>query len=167
MKELNNKLTNGYYIITALQPADKLKTRDKDYISAGTINWLTQVSFEPTIIAIAVGQKSHLNETINYSERFTVHVLNKSNESMVEAFSQDSEIKENSINGFPFKEVKNQIILSNVESYYSCEVISHQHVGDHFVYFGKVTAATIQKDSNEVLSTVEKPSAYRPQIASI
>lgn len=68
------KMTYGYSVVTALKAGDEMKTRDEDYIAAGTINWAMQTSFELPILAVAVGQKSHLNETIDYSSHFTLRL---------------------------------------------------------------------------------------------
>ena len=160
-----NKLTYGHYILTALKPGEDLETRDRDYIAAGTINWASQVSFEPEIIAVVVGQKSDLNETINYSERFTLHILGAHHSDMVKAFGSKSEIKDGKINGYSFSKKDGQVLLDDSIGYIECEVKEHLHLGDHFIYFGEVKVKKVTDGDADVLSTKELQINYREEIA--
>ena len=166
MNSILKKLTYGHYILTALKPGKEMETRERDYIAAGTINWASQISFEPAMIAVTVGQKSDLNETINYSERFTLHILGEQNKEMVEAFGSKSAISDGKINGYPFSKKDGQVILENTIGYIKCEVKKHLHLGDHFIYFGEVIAQKSMDDKTPVLCTKDHPVKYSEEIAN-
>lgn len=167
MKNILTKLTYGHYILTARKEADELKTRDSDYIAAGTVNWASQVSFDPPMIMVAVGQKSDLNETIDYSERFTLHLLDKENSQMVENFGSDSDIKDGRINGHPFSKKDHQVILNDTAGYIECKVKKSMNIGDHTIYFGEVVSAEMQKGEADLICTMDVPSNYTEAVAEI
>lgn len=167
MKDILNKLTYGHYILTARKEADELKTRDKDYIAAGTVNWASQVSFDPPTIMIAVGQKSDLNETIDYSERFTLHLLGKENSEMVEDFGNKSEIGDGKINGHSFTKKDHQVILDDTAGYIECKVTKSMNIGDHTIYFGEVVSADMQNAEADLICTMDVPSNYTEAVAEI
>jgi flavin reductase (DIM6/NTAB) family NADH-FMN oxidoreductase RutF len=167
MKNISKSFTYGHYILTARKEAGEMKTRDKDYIAAGTVNWISQVSFEPPMVVIAVGQKSDLNETINYSERFTVHFLGKDNEDMVEAFASKSRIEADKINGFSFHKKDHQVILDGVAGYAECKVVKEFNSGDHTVYIGEVVAAELPDEGAELICSKDVHANYTPEKAEV
>mgnify|MGYP006267057127 CR=1 FL=1 len=138
MIDILRKMTYGHYILTARKVGDELKTRDKDYIAAGTVNWATQTSFHPPMIAVAVEHDADLNETIDYSEHFTLQLLGEDNREMVNAFGTKSNVNGDEINGYPFKKVGGQAILQNTVGYVICEVKETVNAGDHRLYIGEV-----------------------------
>jgi flavin reductase (DIM6/NTAB) family NADH-FMN oxidoreductase RutF len=166
MSKLDHKFTYGYYILTALKKADKLKTRDKDYIAAGTINWISQVSFSPKIFSVAVAQHSDLNETIDYSERFTIHVLSSDHKEYVKAFGKKSTIEDNKINGVPYQKINNEAIIDDTLGYLTCKVVESHNMGDHTIYYGEVIDEHSKKDE-KALNTSEFPIEYTKEKAKI
>ncbi|WP_127846763.1 flavin reductase family protein [Psychroflexus aestuariivivens] len=166
MSKLTQNFTYGYYIVTALKKSDNLKTRENDYIAAGTVNWVSQVSFAPEIISVAVGQKSDLNETIDYSEHFTIHLLSKDHKEYVRKFGTKSNIEDGKINGVPFKKQNDQAIIEDTIGYLTCKVVKSLNMGDHTVYFGEVVNEEIHKDK-EALCTMQLPSEYTKEKAEV
>ena len=166
MSKLTNKFTYGYYILTALKKSEDLETRDNDYIAAGTVNWVSQVSFSPEIISVSVGQKSDLNETIDYSGYFTIHLLSKDHTEYVEKFGSKSTIEDGKINGVAFKKQNDQAIVEDTLGFLTCKVVKSQNVGDHTVYFGEVINEEILNDKHP-LCTMQLPSQYTEDKAEI
>lgn len=153
------KLTYGYYILTAVKPGDELKTRDKDYIAAGIINWASQVSFEPLQVGVSVQADSHLNETIDYSKSFTLHILSENQKDFIEAFSEDSEITSNLINGIPYTMKDDRISFENVLASIPCDLSNSVRCGDHTLHIGEVVSGHVLGHSSP-LTTVKRPSNY-------
>lgn len=166
MSNLTEKFTYGYYIMTALKKADNLKTREDDYIAAGTVNWVSQVSFSPEMISVAVGQKSDLNETIDYSNHFTLHLLSSDHKDYVKTFGVKSTIEDGKINGVPYKKQNDQAIIEDTLGFITCKVVKSQNVGDHTVYFGEVVNEEAHKDK-DALCTMQLPSEYTKDKAEI
>ncbi|MFD0932322.1 flavin reductase family protein [Psychroflexus salinarum] len=166
MSKLTSKFTYGYYVMTALKKGDNLKTQENDYIAAGTVNWVSQVSFSPEIISVAIGQKSDLNETINYSEHFTIHLLSEDHKDYVKKFGVKSTIEDGKINGAPFKKQNDQAIIEDTLGYLTCKVVKSLNMGDHTVYFGEIINEKVQKDK-KALCTMQLPSEYTKDKAEI
>ena len=160
-----SQITNGYYIVTALKRAEEMETRDKDYIAAGTVNWLTQVSFDPLQVAVSVGLFSDLNETIDKSQGFTVHVLRKDQQELIEKFAQKSDIQSTTINGISFSRTGEQAILDLPCTTIECKLKDSVRVGDHTMHIGEVQKMVDHEV--EPISTVEHPTQYTPDKVSV
>lgn len=159
MSDLERKFTYGYYILTALKKGENLKSRDEDYIAAGTVNWVTQVSFSPVIVSVAVGQQSELNETIDYSQQFTLHLISEDQKEWITKFGRKSTIEDGKINGVPFQKENDQAILKDSMGFLSCKVVESLNMGDHTVYFVEVIFEQSNKNQ-EPLCTMQLPSEY-------
>lgn len=154
------KLSNGYYILTAVKPGDELKTRDKDYIAAGIINWATQISFDPLQVAVAVKIDSHLNETIDYSDSFSLHLLSDEQKDWVDSFSTKSEITEDKINGMPYTLKDDHIEFEDTLATIACTLSDSVRCGDHTLHIGEVKEARVLKEGKP-LTTQERKSTYQ------
>ncbi|MEM0994616.1 MAG: flavin reductase family protein [Bacteroidota bacterium] len=161
------KMTYGHYIVTAIKSGDELKTREKDYIAAGTVNWVSQVSFEPAMFAIAIGLKSDLNETIDYSEHFTIHILSDEEQDWVEKFGANSTIKDGKINGISFQKQDNALILPNSIGYFTCKVEKSMNNGDHTLHIGKVVDQKLHEAAMRPLCTNQLKIKYKLELADV
>lgn len=166
MSTLAHKFSYGYYILTALKKGDSLKTREEDYIAAGTVNWVSQVSFSPEIFSVAVAQKSDLNETIDYSQQFTLHVLTEDHKNYIKTFGEESTIKNGQINGVSFQKINDQAIIEDTAGHLTCKVIKSINLGDHTVYFGEVIHGQVDKDK-EGLNTSQHRLEYTQDKAEV
>lgn len=154
------KITNGYYLATAIKPSEELKTRDEDYIAAGTVNWVSQVSFEPPMVCLSVEVDSHLNETIDYSGKFTLHVLSDKQLDLIEKFADTSEITDQHINGVAYEKNGDRLLLKDTIAFIECRLKNSVRCGEHTVHFGEVIDSGVNENIAP-LSTVAVPSAYQ------
>ncbi|HKK88486.1 MAG TPA: flavin reductase family protein [Saprospiraceae bacterium] len=160
MNKALQKLSNGYYILTAVKPGEELKTRDKDYIAAGIVNWVSQISFEPLQIVVSVRVDSHLNETIDYSTSFTLHVLSEKQKDLINKFSADSEVTNEHINGVPYSFKNGQIMFDDAIARIECTLNQSVRAGDHTLQIGEVGKCEVLEDTDP-LTTRERPSRYQ------
>lgn len=100
-----------------------------------------------------------MNETIDYSEHFTIHLLSKNYEAYVKKFDEKSTIENGKINGIPFNKRNGQAIIEDTLGYITCKVMKSLNVGDHIVYFGEIINEEIYEDV-EALSTTQLPFKY-------
>lgn len=161
-QEIMEAITNGYYIVTALKPAHEMETRNEDYLAAGTVNWVTQLSFKPTLVGISVALFSDLNETIDKSGSFTIHVLSDKHMNWVDKFATKSEITDSTINGINFKKVNEEVILEDTMATIKCNLKESVRCGDHTQHIGEVVEAN-RNGKIAPLSTVAVPSTYKPE----
>ena len=71
----------GLYVLTAESPAG---------ISAATVNWVTQASFAPPLVAVGVKVDSHAHSLIKESKTFALNVLGKGQQAMAFTFFKPS-----------------------------------------------------------------------------
>jgi len=167
MNSIFNKLTYGYYIVTALKSGDELKTREKDYLAAGTVNWVTQLSFAPPMMGVAIGQMADLNETIDYSKHFTIHILSEEQKDWIKKFSGDSIIEAGKINGVPYEKKENALILPGTIGYITCKVEKSVNNGDHTFHIGRVVAHDLDQNEKDPFCTKEQAPQYSPEKAEV
>lgn len=135
------KITYGFYIVTTRKPSEEMSTRDKDYIAAATVSWVSQASFDPPQVTVAIQKQTDLHETVEKSRIFAVNIVGKDDQDMLKPFAEGSNIEGNKINGFTFKDGETGApILDEVPAYFECKVINDFSDGDHSVYLGEVVA---------------------------
>jgi len=137
------KITYGFYIVTAKKDSEEMSTRDKDFIAAGTISWISQGSFEPPLVTAAVRKQSDLHETIEKSRHFNINIVGKDGKEMLSKFAKDSKIEGNKINGYGFGEGSNGVpVLDDVPAYLECKVHEDITIGDHSIFVAEVTGGS-------------------------
>ena len=139
------KITYGFYIVTARKSSEEMSTRDQDFIAAGTVSWVSQASFEPTLVTVAVKKQSDLHETIEKSRYFAVNIVGKNNEDMPAPFAEDTKIEGNKINGYAFEDGKTgSPVLTDVPAYFECKVVEDITIGDHSIFVSEVVAGGVR-----------------------
>ena len=139
------KITYGFYIVTTRKSSEEMSTRDKDYVAAGTVSWVSQASFEPKLVTIAVKKQSDLHETIEKSRIFAVNIVGKYNKDMPAPFAKDTTVKDDTINGFPFEDGQTGApILKDVPAYFECKVREDIIIGDHSIFVSEVVAGGVR-----------------------
>ena len=139
------KITYGFYIVTTRKSSEEMSTRDKDYVAAGTVSWVSQASFEPKLVTIAVKKQSDLHETIEKSRIFAVNIVGKYNKDMPAPFAKDTTVKDDTINGFPFEDGQTGApILKDVPAYFECKVREDITIGDHSIFVSEVVAGGVR-----------------------
>lgn len=128
----------GLYVLTAEDEAGR--------ISAATVNWVTQTSFQPPLVAVAVKASSQVHSVIKKSENFALNFLGKGQQSMAFAFFKPVEREGNSIGGEPFRPGQSgSPVLENAVAFLECELIGSLEKGDHSVFLGEVVDAGVKQ----------------------
>ena len=91
-KKALRMLTYAMYVVTAAH---------KDEIAAGAVNWLSQASFQPPLLMVAVKVESNLHRLIRYSGTLAISILADDQKQMAAAFFGPAKIADNTINGYP------------------------------------------------------------------
>ena len=85
----------GLYVLTA-------KGKD-DTVAAATVNWVTQVSFAPPLVAVGVKADSHAHALIKESRAFALNVLGKGQQAMAFTFFKPAVRDGQTVSGEPFR----------------------------------------------------------------
>jgi flavin reductase (DIM6/NTAB) family NADH-FMN oxidoreductase RutF len=128
----------GLYVLTA---------RGKDgSIAAATVNWVTQASFEPPLVAVGVKTDSHAHPLIKETKAFALNVLGKGQQALAYTFFKPAEKKGDTISGEPFRAgATGAPILANTPAFVECTLEATVELGDHSVFVGKVVEAGVVK----------------------
>lgn len=130
-------ITYGLHVVTAHSGAD--------YAGAG-INWITQVSFEPPLVALGVKADSGLHALVTQTGLFAVNVLGDDQLDVAKAFFRSTEVDGNSINGHDFQpgSETDAPILDEVPYWFECRVTDTVARGDHTVFVAEVIGAGVR-----------------------
>ena len=140
------QLSYGFYLLATRAEASELKTRDEDWVSAGTVSWAIQSSFDPPLITVAIQKDSDLNETIQKSQVFSLTVLGKQDEALIEKFAKQTEVdySNNAVNGISYREGESGApLLDCGVATLECKLEDALTTpGDHLLFVGRIVSAT-------------------------
>ena len=127
----------GIYVMTA-------KGNDGS-LAAGTVNWVTQTSFDPPLVAIGLKAESNLYAITRESGEFTLNMLGKGQQGAAFAFFKPAEVGDGQISGQACHDGTNGApILDAAPAYVECSVVEIVEKGDHHIILGEVTNAGVQ-----------------------
>jgi flavin reductase (DIM6/NTAB) family NADH-FMN oxidoreductase RutF len=144
-----SQISYGLYVIG---------TQGREGDHAMTANWLTQVSFEPEIVALAVEQDSLTRRLLEENKAFSVSIL-KSGQKDVAGHFAKADKSEGKKYAFVTK-TTGAPILADASAYLDCRVIDRKEVGDHIVFFGEVVDSGMLDETAEALTLHETGWRY-------
>ena len=121
----------GLYVLTAA---------DKDgRVAAATVNWVTQASFEPPLVAVGVKADSHAHALVKETKAFALNVLGKGQQPLAFTFFKPAERQGQTISGQPFRPgTTGAPILEHAPAFVECTLEATVEKGDHSVFVGRV-----------------------------
>lgn len=120
-----------------------LTARHGEEMTASTVTWISQASFEPPLIMAAIRADGSACAAIKASRSFAVNFCGEDQKSFAADFFKSSVQAGNRLNGheFEFGETGSPLFLETPASI-ECEVASMVEAGDHTVFVAKVIHAT-------------------------
>jgi flavin reductase (DIM6/NTAB) family NADH-FMN oxidoreductase RutF len=129
----------GLYVLTAAHPDGR--------VAAATVNWVTQASFEPPLVAVGVKADSHAHALIKDTKAFALNVLGKGQQGVAFTFFKPAERQGDTISGEPVRAGSTGApILANAPAYVECTLEATVEKGDHSVFVGKVVDVGLAKE---------------------
>lgn len=129
----------GIYVLTT-QSADGAR------VAAATVNWVTQTSFNPPLIAVGVKADSGACHLVKETKIFALNVLGTGQAKLAFGFFKPAEKSGNTISGEPFRIGKNGApIFDNAPAVVECKVVEIVERGDHHIVLGEVVDAHVAK----------------------
>lgn len=133
----------GLYVLTG-------ETKD-GRVGAATVNWITQASFEPPLLAAAVKVGSTIHGIIKEAGAFAVNVLGKDQQTTATMFFKHREREGNSIGGEAFRTGSTGApIFESVPAYLECSVVEIVDRGDHSIFVGEVVDAGASQAAQKI-----------------
>jgi len=130
--------TYGLYAVTA---------RHGDDVSAMTVNWIVQSSFEPPMLALAVEADSHSRQVIEASGAFAVNVYETGQRELAGQLGKTSAKHPEKFNGLPTRLSSGGIpVLEAALGWVECKVVGSIPSGDHVVFVVEVVDAGLNRE---------------------
>ena len=137
-KTLLRKIPHGLFICTVAEG---------DAVNGFTASWVTQGSFEPPLVVMAVRADSTSNGIIQRTGRFALNVLAADQKELAAVF-----FKPQSAIGGRFEAAPFQLgplglpLLEQALGGVECELVGEVAHGDHTVFVGAVKSAVLHRD---------------------
>ena len=125
-----------------------LGTRAGDRRNGMTLNWATQVSFDPKVVAVSVEKTAFSHELLAEGGVFALSIVDREDRAIVRKFTKPVEVdlEAKTLNGFAFHDgTSGAPVLDQAAAYVDCEVRQQVDVGDHTLFLGEVVDAGFQK----------------------
>ena len=144
---LFRSLSNGVYIVTV---------QEEGQSNGVTTPWVTQLSYDPPMVMVAISPLRKCHEMIANSGQFAVNVLASGQVDIASRFGLTTGREMDKFEGVvPERTPAGNPLLSNVVAYIDCELVKTVAVGDHSLFVGEVIGA-------EVLDLTLSPLTFEP-----
>jgi flavin reductase (DIM6/NTAB) family NADH-FMN oxidoreductase RutF len=123
-----------------------------------TLNWATQVSFEPKLIAVSVEHGAVTHDLISQGQAFSLCIIDREDRAIVRKFVKPVELDEaaGTLNEFAFHDGSTgSPILDVALAWIDCQVRQEVEVGGHTLFVGEVVAAGFQKEEDTPVLRME------------
>ncbi len=125
-----------------------------------TTCWVSQVSFEPqqVIVAVQKGQRTH--DLIEQGGVFSLNFLDTGQEELARRFTEPLENRAGTVSGSPYSTGETGApLFEEAFAHLECRVVGKMEAGDHTVYLGEVAAANLKRPA-DILTDLDTPMEY-------
>jgi flavin reductase (DIM6/NTAB) family NADH-FMN oxidoreductase RutF len=138
----------GIYVLTAKGPDGT--------ISAATVNWVTQTSFDPPLVAIGVKADSGVSQNLKIGGSFALNFLGKGQQGAAFTFFKPAEAEDGMISGEAYREGSTgSPILESAPACVEFNIAEIVKLGDHHIVVGEAVdahgASTIEGRPDEAI----------------
>jgi len=132
------RISGGLYIITA---------KKGDVTSAMLASWVSQASFQPLGLTIAVAKDRAIESLMQVGDRFVLNVLEEGNyQGLMKHFLKRFSPGADRFGGVKTQPAENgSPILADALAYMECEVASRMECSDHWIVYSTVHAGRVSK----------------------
>ena len=130
-KKVLRKATYGMWV---------LSTGTGDDIEASSVTWVTQMSFTPPLIAVAIKEDSRLALMLGRHPSFVLHLLGKDQQAVASAFIKPTVVADGKIGGIPYSiaPATGMPLLEGFPAWLEARVVDTVKRGDHTLFIGEV-----------------------------
>jgi flavin reductase (DIM6/NTAB) family NADH-FMN oxidoreductase RutF len=129
-----------------------------------TLNWASQVSFEPKLLGIGVEKSALTHELIAEGGSFTLLTISREDRAIVRKFTKpvEHDPAAGTLNGFAFHDGRTGApVLDQAVAWMDCEVRNPVDCGGHTFFIGEVVDCGFQADEGtEVLRMEDTRMSY-------
>jgi flavin reductase (DIM6/NTAB) family NADH-FMN oxidoreductase RutF len=145
--DLFRRLSSGVYVIGVAHDGRS---------NAFTAAWLTQVSFDPLLVALSINPENYSFSLIQQSGVFAVNVLGKGQLDMARHFGTQSGRHINKLAGQRWRPgTLGAPLLEAAAAYLECRVVDMRTAGDHQLAVGLVVGGEVLDEAAEPMTYAE------------
>ncbi len=133
-------------------------SRAGERLNLMTLNWATQLSFDPKLVGIGVERQSATHELIEEGRVFSLCLVDREDRAIVRKFTKPVEVdvEARQANGFGFHHGRSGApILDQAVAYVDCEVRQQVGLGNHTFFIGEVVDSGFQKAEDTPILRME------------
>jgi flavin reductase (DIM6/NTAB) family NADH-FMN oxidoreductase RutF len=153
MAEAFRSIPYGIYVLT---------TRRGTEPRAMIVSWVSQVSYSPPLLMVALRQNRPALPAIQGSGAFSLSLLSRDQKPLVEGFKESTSSIQSSDLFRPVSQKGPPVIKGACVSW-ECRLFSQREVGDHVLIIGEVLS-TVVNLGGEPLTTAEYGKTYIGQV---
>jgi flavin reductase (DIM6/NTAB) family NADH-FMN oxidoreductase RutF len=133
----------GLFVLTA---------KDGDDVASATVNWVTQTSFKPPLVAVALKADSHPYGVVRAAGHFAINVLGAGQKDVAQAFFSTVQPEGNKLGPVTFSlGATGSPIINESPASWECRLVTVAEHGDHHVFIGEVIEAGVRDDNPALL----------------
>ena len=143
------KMTYGIYVLT---------TAFDGTINGMIASWVSQISYDPPLISVAVHPNRYSHQLIDKSSCFALHVVAKDRSDLLKRFKGPDPLEK--FSGIEWSLGKTGApIIKDCIAWFECDVVNSLDPGNHTLFIGQVIDAKMMS-GNSVLSTADYDGMY-------
>ena len=136
---LFRRLTGGVYVIGAAHGGRR---------DGFTAAWLTQVSFEPLLIALSVNPGNATYPLLRESRRFAVSILGEDQLDLARSFGTRSGRDEDKLADVRWRPGRGDApVLEDAVAFLECEIVDDRPAGDHRLVLARVVGGALLREA--------------------
>jgi flavin reductase (DIM6/NTAB) family NADH-FMN oxidoreductase RutF len=125
-----------------------LGVSDGNTLDVASINWTTQVSFQPPLVVIGVKKDSKPFAILKSGRKFALSFLESGQRDLAFAFFKSVEPKDGKFGDYAYETAETGCpIISDAPSWVEAEVVSIDETGDHAAVMGRVVNAGVKREA--------------------
>ncbi|HET6383912.1 MAG TPA: flavin reductase family protein [Armatimonadota bacterium] len=142
-KKILRTIPYGLYALTSAY---------NDELNVFTATWVSQCSFEPPLLMVAVRKDSYSHDMIRNGGVFALNFVGKDDADLLAAFFKTVRRVGNKLGDAPFRiGATGAPLLDAAISALECRVTQFHEAGDHSVVIGEVVAAHLYRDESPLI----------------
>jgi flavin reductase (DIM6/NTAB) family NADH-FMN oxidoreductase RutF len=152
-KHVLRMIDHGLFIVGAGQGADAV---------ANGVTWLTQASFSPPSIMVAMRAEGRLHDKVEQTGVFSVNIVGHNQQDMVQTFFRPAVVEDSTMNGYVFEPgpATGSPLFPDTPAWFEARVRDVVKGGDHTVFVAEVIEAGVRDAAAKALNLSDTPWQY-------
>ena len=145
--------TYGLYALTVKREGDE---------HAITANWVSQASFDPPMVVVAVESTSKMIEMIRDAHHFAISLFHEGQRDLADKLGRGSAGASSKLKGIKTRPgpISGVPVLAEALGWLECRVVATLPSGDHTLVLGEVVEAGVEHEGAQPLTLQESGLKY-------